>query len=340
MSGKRTGKNITYFSDGILTNAGITFTFADGVITANGTATNIALQGNVALYLEAGTYRVFNLAPQTTGCYVTVQNSEGSTAWPTIASTSGAYTDTFTLDRRTKVAVRARIQRGTTVTDLVFKPMIVVGTDEPTEFEPYTGQNISVNWQDTAGTVYGGTLDVISGLLTIDKRNVVVDGKRTLFNVVARTNTVRFAVAASPAMAGGVRESINVISDKLPSKPITFKDDDILGVCGWRSSASEKPGLWMSIPIEAGSTDTSIKEWLHANPITCVYPLRDPVTYQLTPQEVTTLLGTNVIWANTGDVTVTYIAKSAKFSFGSPLHIYNYNNLKLFGNTYIEHGKG
>ena len=36
------------------------------------------------------------------------------------------------------------------------------------------------------------------------------------------------------------------------------------------------------------------------------YKLATPITYQLTPQQVTTLLDTNNIWAITGDVTVTY----------------------------------
>ena len=37
-----------------------------------------------------------------------------------------------------------------------------------------------------------------------------------------------------------------------------------------------------------------------------VYELATPQTYQLTPTEVTTLLGDNTIWADTGDVSVTY----------------------------------
>jgi hypothetical protein len=39
-----------------------------------------------------------------------------------------------------------------------------------------------------------------------------------------------------------------------------------------------------------------------------VYPLATPVTYQLTPTEVTTLLGTINIWADCGDSTVEYRA--------------------------------
>ena len=36
------------------------------------------------------------------------------------------------------------------------------------------------------------------------------------------------------------------------------------------------------------------------------YELSAPEIHQLTPQEITTLLGTNNVWANTGNVNVTY----------------------------------
>lgn len=36
-----------------------------------------------------------------------------------------------------------------------------------------------------------------------------------------------------------------------------------------------------------------------------VYELATPLTYQLTPQTVTALVGQNYVWADTGDVTVT-----------------------------------
>ena len=40
--------------------------------------------------------------------------------------------------------------------------------------------------------------------------------------------------------------------------------------------------------------------------IQAVYPFDEPCTYQLTPQEVTTLLGKNEIWADSGNISVTY----------------------------------
>lgn len=37
-----------------------------------------------------------------------------------------------------------------------------------------------------------------------------------------------------------------------------------------------------------------------------VYPLATPTTYTLTPTEVSTLLGENNVWADSGDVEMTY----------------------------------
>ena len=38
------------------------------------------------------------------------------------------------------------------------------------------------------------------------------------------------------------------------------------------------------------------------------YELAAPITYQLTPQQITALQGQNNIWASTGDITVNYPA--------------------------------
>jgi hypothetical protein len=39
-----------------------------------------------------------------------------------------------------------------------------------------------------------------------------------------------------------------------------------------------------------------------------VVPLATPQTYQLTPTQIDSLLGRNSVWADSGDVTVEYIA--------------------------------
>jgi len=75
-----------------------------------------------------------------------------------------------------------------------------------------------------------------------------------------------------------------------------------------------------------------------------VYELATPQTYQLTPQQISTLIGNNTVFVDTGDISVTYQSTSGstpvRTSLKSPLKSYSYSALKLFGNTFIEHGKG
>jgi hypothetical protein len=49
-------------------------------------------------------------------------------------------------------------------------------------------------------------------------------------------------------------------------------------------------------------------QYANGTPVTIVYELATPQTYQLSPIEVSTLLGQNNIWANCGDVDVEYRA--------------------------------
>ena len=63
--------------------------------------------------------------------------------------------------------------------------------------------------------------------------------------------------------------------------------------------------------IEGISSLATWKTWLASNNVTVVYPLATPQTYQLTPTEVKTLLGVNNIFADTGDIDLTYRTTTA-----------------------------
>ena len=67
------------------------------------------------------------------------------------------------------------------------------------------------------------------------------------------------------------------------------------------------PGKWISDRdvYAEGTTPTAGAQ--------VVYALATPVTYQLTAQEVRTLLGANNIWADTGDTTVQYRADPTRY---------------------------
>ncbi len=47
-------------------------------------------------------------------------------------------------------------------------PQIEVGSTS-SAYEPYVGTTLPISWQSSAGTVYGGTLDVTTGVLTVDR---------------------------------------------------------------------------------------------------------------------------------------------------------------------------
>lgn len=111
-----------------------------------------------------------------------------------------------------------------------------------TDYEPYQGDTYDIAFPSSAGTVYGGSLDVTTGVLTVDRAQIA-------------------------SYAG----------ETLPSTWISDRD-----------------------VYSAGATPTTGAQ--------VVYELVTPITYQLTPQEITTLLGQNNIWADTGDMSVTYRA--------------------------------
>lgn len=99
-----------------------------------------------------------------------------------------------------------------------------------TDYEPYQGDTYDIAFPTEAGTVYGGSLDVTTGVLTVDRAQIASYNGETL------------------------------------------------------------PGKWISDRdvYAAGASPTTGAQ--------VVYELATPVTYQLTPIEVATLLGDNTIW--------------------------------------------
>ena len=61
------------------------------------------------------------------------------------------------------------------------------------------------------------------------------------------------------------------------------------------------------------TSESAINTYLVGNPVELVYELATPITYQLAPTQVTTLLGTNNIWADTGDTAVGYVADTKRY---------------------------
>ena len=146
---------------------------------------------------------------------------------------------------------------------------------------------------DLDGTRYGGTLDVLTGALTVMKKTALISD----FSWSPQSSSGRdfFRTSNITEMENG--------SDCLTSN-IPF--------VGGTSVASMPDGSMALIGQQFRLYDTSLtdKESLATKYGTgqICYELSAPQTVQLTPEQVSTLAGSNNVWADTGDVTLEYRA--------------------------------
>lgn len=160
-----------------------------------------------------------------------------------------------------------------------------------TDYEPYQG---STYHTDLGQTVYGGTLDVVSGELVVDRAMVTYDGSSDedwhqygeqgywcTLNAMAKRNTY----------------VSHLFCDKLPTFQSNYGSDfkgASYAITGWDNlSATGQNYIYMKCGDATVSDPGVCRAWLAENPLTVVYELASPQTIQLTPQEVQLLLGTN-----------------------------------------------
>lgn len=168
---------------------------------------------------------------------------------------------------------------------------LTVYQSDPTDTTTY-----STDWSATAGTVYDGSLDVTTGVLTVDRAMVEFDGSSDetwQYYSVTQGHLFRSTNNPSPSI-NNANKSKFLCSQYVPTESRT---DGTLS----SSTASYLDFINNSI--------TSLDAWrlaLSANPVTVIYPIAVPIVYQLMPQQVALLLGANALYADTGDTTLTY----------------------------------
>lgn len=238
--------------------------------------------------------------------------------------TSGSYVKTYTpaMDTRAYVALFTQFDSGNTEnnteSDVTFTNIQVEVGSQRTDYEDYVGNNYEFSFAD-AETVYGGTLDVKTGVLTVTHKLLELDGASTgkMFTMKSTATACHmFGIGGTDAKAVGVKEMPNIMCTHCQ----TMVFDDGKTGSAFRTSAwsvsvySSGTVLRIAAPLDSGiDTKEKANEWLagqysNGTPVRIVYELNTPVKYQLTGQEVTTLLGKNTIWASNGEVELTYFA--------------------------------
>lgn len=201
-----------------------------------------------------------------------------------------------------------------------------------TTYEAYNGNTYTTA---LGTTIYGGTLDVVSGELTVTHKKLTLDGTQTLTDRISNQN--RVWIVLNDMLAGSALDDNLSKCDKLPkvAVPNSYTYPGI-GIGSQGNAAIYITG----VSYISGVTDlASLNTWLTNNPVTLTYPLATPQTYQLTPQQVELLLGTNYVWANSGDVTLEYghnpmvLANPTQFDSEPLLAITGYGEIGFNGYT-------
>ena len=263
-----------------------------GNLTANAAANVL---NNAPISLKAGQYylRFSDSATRTREYTIRFNYVDGGylTQSPGVSATGQSFT--FTKDVS---SITWYVREACNITNI----QLELGSTAST-YEAYTGDTYPITWQSEAGTVYGGTLNVTTGVLTVDKARVIHNGSEGIVWSVSESYPNRFTYTNSDIGASGdyAKYKCNCLT---PSA---------WGATSYTFAVRSNGSVFIMLDGNAPSmTVAEFNEYLSEHPIEIVYELAEPLTYHIDPVAVRTLKGRNNIWSNSGDVTVTYLAKA------------------------------
>lgn len=182
------------------------------------------------------------------------------------------------------------------------------GDPSPTNIRPisgWTGANVylspteddadattyPITWTE-AGTVYGGTLDVVRGKLRVTH----IGETFTDASKISRNNAHNYYIGKGTLKAYPKYAStgIHVISDRLMGHAATASA--IYGICFINSSQALRFNT-----TEEYATSAEMLTGIGGS-VQFVYELATPIEYDLDPVTINTLLGQNNVWADCGSV--------------------------------------
>ena len=265
------------------TSRGLTFEVQpDGSVKVTGTteSSDFGPTLSVRFQLPAGTYYGYR---DDGDVYVTYRKSTAEIG----GETSGLISP-FTLDGSEWVYCNIYVRNPGTF-DTIIHPQIARENTQ-TAYEPYTN------------AVYGGTPDIISGRMLVEW--ALVDASDLTW---VNTNQSEIGVfRANLPTARNLDDMFNVYSDKYKngdaSKSIAYMDDNtIKGYNGeqYQDYVYIRDGRYTDVADFTQELDCKI-----------CYQLATPQEIQLTPTQLTALLGQNTIWSDAdGSMTAVYLKK-------------------------------
>ena len=177
------------------------------------------------------------------------------------------------------------------------KPYYAYNAGETTCVSAVNGDPYNHYTTTLGRTVYGGTLDVVSGELVVTHGMYVMNGTESY----TLTSTGLFRFAPTPTMASGRWYTDDgAISDTYRKVELTSNVADGEIVFGSGNN-------FIYVRDSRATTVAEFQALLANNNATITYPLATPQTYQLDPQTISLLHGNNNVWSD-GSVVMVYNA--------------------------------
>lgn len=172
-------------------------------------------------------------------------------------------------------------------------------------YEAYTGTTYEIEFPDTAGTVYGGELTVNedgTGVLTVDRAYAdlaTLTWSRRATNVFS---------ASLPSSYDATVAANQHISNRYPVRYASTYGNSQTAYVNLYKGTNTQTDNTVYLRFTDVDSVTDLATWFTNNPTQLCYFVYIKSTYQITAEQMTTLLGLNNIWADTGDISVTYRA--------------------------------
>ena len=204
-----------------------------------------------------------------------------------------------------------------------------------------SGKTYLVDWTSSAGTVYRGTVDIITGLLTVEKQILDLGG---LSWTKYDSSTAAAGYAFYASVSGKKVKDTGMMCSR-------YWSSDIAGIAetyaayGINDKLCFSPSTANSARVYIADSDysTSADLTISLNGVQLVYTLDTPIVYSLTPEEVKAFIGSNSIWTDidTNSISLRYkLNEGAEGSMAPSTAVYGdlfytrRNAFKRFGVTF------
>ena len=283
----RTGKNL-FDKSKVGTLGTITWAYESGFVLKGGQSYTLSVEstGSSGLFDSIGIY-----------------GTDKSTQYAI------SYQRTLTYTPVANTVVVFRFYKNTSVTQAAVDTIQLELGSTVTAYEAFQGQTYTI---DLNGTRYGGTLDVTSGKLTVDRAMVTLNGTQRIAwaNWRATDTSTAWQYGAEVFDAKKVATNVrpNIISDKLTA---VIYNQMYTGVVSNAVAVNTNVNYSIIVRVDDTSltTENAINAYLSANPIQVVYELATPIEVDLTPTEITLFADENNLCSDAnGDLELTYLA--------------------------------